>query len=73
VGDKLSYSVWAPTDKGADRIKAEDYSYAPDYNIAKLSLIPAAYMNGKPLVAEKMISIAATATSARCYMYFNGS
>jgi hypothetical protein len=73
VGTRLEYSVWVLTDKSTDRIKAEDYSYAPDYNISKLSLMPAAVLGGKPLVAEKMVSISATVAGARCYMYFNGN
>jgi hypothetical protein len=75
VGEKQSYSVWVLTDKSTDRVKAEDYSYAPDYNISKLSLIPAAFLGGKPLVAEKMVSTTGgdNAASTRCYMYFNGS
>ncbi|MDR3366521.1 MAG: hypothetical protein LBO71_06110 [Prevotellaceae bacterium] len=70
----LRYSLWVLTDKGADRIKAEDYSYNPDYNISKLSLIPAAVLGGKELVAEKMVATmpGEVPSNARSYMYFNG-
>ncbi|MDR1023519.1 MAG: hypothetical protein LBL94_09665 [Prevotellaceae bacterium] len=72
VGTRQEYSVWVLTDKSTNRIKAEDFSYAPDYNISKLSLMPAAVLGGKPLVAEKMVATSATVAGARCYMYFNG-
>ena len=73
TGTKLSYSVWVLTDKSTDRVKAEDYSYAPDYSIAKLSLIPASLLGGKELVAQKMVSVTQGANPPRCNMYFSGN
>jgi hypothetical protein len=70
VGSKLSYSVWVLTDKSTDRIKAEDFSYAEDFNISKLSLMPASLLGETELVAQKMV--AGSTNLPRCYMYFNG-
>jgi hypothetical protein len=76
TNEKRSYSVWVLTDKSSDRIKAEDYSYiSPDYNISKLSLIPPTLLDGKELVAQKMVSsiVGTNPNSARSYIYFNGN
>ncbi|MDR0414067.1 MAG: hypothetical protein LBH84_01450 [Prevotellaceae bacterium] len=73
--ERLPYSVWVLTDKSTDRVKTEDFSYMPDYNVSKLSLIPAGMFGSKELVAEKMVTsvVGENPNSARVYMYFNGS
>lgn len=78
-GNRVRYSTWVYTDKGTDRLKAEDFSYSPDYNILSISSPSSPYLQGN-VIAQKIKSampyipsIASRYIHLKAYMYYNNS
>ena len=68
------FAIWILTDKGTDRVRVEDFEWQPEFNISGISVISEKYLQGKKLIAEKMVSSAPPVNvSGYNWAYFEGN
>jgi hypothetical protein len=72
--DGKHYSVWILTDKSADRIKTEDFSYHTDYSISRLVMNSKFILNKADFIPQKMYAPTPNASGqmGRTYAFWNG-
>ncbi|MDR0506404.1 MAG: hypothetical protein LBH32_06265 [Dysgonamonadaceae bacterium] len=53
---KKKYAIWILTDKGTERVRIENFEWKPEFNISGISSVPEKFLQGEPLIAEKMVA-----------------
>ena len=49
-----NYAVWILTDQGSERVRVENFEWAPNYDISGISMVLDKYLNGGKFIARKM-------------------